>query len=55
MRVVEGNALDDGVDEPGIWDKCIECGSTEELFFDDDGDLICEDCMIESASVEDCE
>lgn len=52
MRVVNGECLDDGVDESGTWEKCNECGSTDELFFDDDGDLVCSDCIFENITME---
>lgn len=53
MRIVDGVELDDGVDEPGTLGKCESCGTTTDgLFFDDDGDLYCADCLFEMTSLE---
>lgn len=52
MRIVNGTELDDGVDEPNAIrndeaSTCRVCGCTMDLVHDDDGDLICCDCMFE--------
>lgn len=27
--------------------ECVECGSTEDIVYDEDGDPICTDCLFE--------
>lgn len=28
--------------------KCLQCGDYDTLFFDDDGELLCSDCIFEN-------
>jgi len=34
-------------------EKCEDCGAEEELVYDDDGRLLCTDCLFERQCMED--
>ena len=34
-------------------DKCEKCGSYENVFYNDDGELLCQDCLFELECKED--
>jgi len=37
--------------QSNLWDICEQCNQEGEVFYDDDGNLLCHDCLFENETL----